>query len=209
MGRKKIEIEKGGIRSVNRELWGAAISKMGEARLGISEMERAADQVQFEEGWARFVNSIWEFWVRFYDEGKSEFSNFQPWVGASNSEQNNQLLRYVKEARHQSQHSRIKLDWGEPILKIAPNFNGHVQRIQIFEDGTYDIESTPAPGARVAAIVEFSPGDAKLPIIENKNTKEVYDPPEASPIEAAEQALKYYEGILEKAFDKFKPNMGV
>lgn len=52
-------------------------------------MEDAKDRIQYEGGWTRLVDSLEEFWTRFFDEGKNTFSAFQPWAGAiaANSEQ--------------------------------------------------------------------------------------------------------------------------
>ena len=52
-------------------------------------MEDAKDRIQYEGGWTRLVDSLEEFWTRFFDDGKNTFSAFQPWAGAivANSEQ--------------------------------------------------------------------------------------------------------------------------
>ena len=91
MSRKKIEIEKGSIAPVQRTLWSAALEKRQEASAGLAQMASATYRISFEQGWTRAVNSLAQFWVRFYDEGASRFSNFQPW--AEQQEKNGKMMK--------------------------------------------------------------------------------------------------------------------
>jgi len=213
MTREKIEIAKGSIAPTQRTLWSAAIEKLEEAKTGLLQMEHANERIGFEQGWARLVDSIAEFWTRFFDEGKHRLSSFQPWAGAIEvSWKSDELLMYLYQARHQSQHGRFTFDWNEGSLQIAPGFSGHIQNLSIFADGTFSIGATPLPGAKTKAVVRFEGGHARLPTIQNVREKREYAPPtehldkkysQIMPIQAARFAIDYYASILSEAFEKF------
>lgn len=215
MPRRKIEIEKGAILPIKRGLWVAAVEKLEEVEIGVLQMQNAGDRIQYESGWAHFVDSLEEFWSRFFDEGKRQFPNFQPWAGGIVSERKRDpLLQYLKQARHQSQHGKIALDWEEGSLQIAPGFSGHLRSLKIYSDESYEMDATPLHTSSPEATVVHSPGNAKLPTIENKKFGQKFSPPSehkgaklvsSSPVEVAKLALHYYRHVLENAFDKFEP----
>ena len=213
MIRRKIEIAPGALAPVVRQPWSSALEKLNEAELGLSQMINAKDRVEFEQGWSRSVDSLEEFWTRFFDEGKNSFSSFQPWAGAIDAERTkDQLLQYLRQARHQSQHGRISLEWEEGRLQIAPEFNGHLRGLKIFPDGTFELDATPAHSSILEASVVFSGGDAKLPVINNRNEKRSFDPPQEHrgeplhtllPTHVISLGLEYYGNILNQALEKF------
>ena len=215
MVRRRIEMEKGGILPLERGLWFAAGEKLQEAEQAIEGMRVAKDRISFEAGWTRFVDSIEEFWARFYDEGKIKFSNFQPWAGVIDvKRKSDPLLQYVTQARHQSQHGRISLEWEPEKLIIAPGFNGHLRGLKIFPDGTFEMDATPLQGSSVEGTVVASPGRPLLPVIENKKFRQKYAPPtehsgvllvNKTPIGVAQAALSYYASTLDLAVEKFAP----
>ncbi len=215
MIRRRIEIAPGALAPTARQLWSAAIEKLHEAELGLSQMLNAKNRIEFEQGWTRSIDCIEEFWTRFFDEGKNSFSNFQPWAGSFDSERkNDQLLQYLYQARHQSQHGRIALEWEEGQLQIAPGFSGHLRGLKIFPDGTFELDATPVhPSVRDATVV-FSGGNARLPVVNNRKCKQLFNPPkehrgvpldDLSPTHVTRLGLKYYVNILNKAFEKFCP----
>lgn len=213
MTREKIEIGKGSIAPTQRTLWSSAIEKLQEAEIGLRQMEQANDRIRFEQGWARAVDSIAEFWTRFFDEGKSKFSNFQPWAGGiETSWKKDKLLMYLYQARHQSQHGRVAFEWDEGSLRIAPNFNGYIKDLSIFGDGTFSMSSTPLPGSETKATIRFEGGHARLPTIVNVREKLEYGPPnqhlgktyaELKPMQAIRLGINFYTSILDSAFAKF------
>lgn len=215
MVRRKIEIAPGAIAPTARHLWSAATEKLHEAELGLSQMLNAKDRIEFEQGWTRSIDCIEEFWTRFFHEGRNSFSNFQPWAGAIDAERkNDHLLQYLYQARHQSQHGRIALEWDEGLLQIAPGFNGQLRGLKIFPDGTFELDSTPAhPSVREAHVV-FSGGNARLPVIHNRKHKQLFNPPkehrgvplhDLSPIHVIRLGLEYYVSIVNVAVKKFGP----
>ena len=213
MIRRKIEIAPGALAPVVGRLWSAALEKLHEAELGLSQMINAKDRIEFEQGWSRSVDSLEEFWTRFFDEGKNSFSNFQPWAGAIDAERTKDwLLQYLRQARHQSQHGRISLEWEEGRLHIAPEFNGHLRGLKIFPDGTFQLDATPAHSFVPEASVVFSGGAAKLPVINNAKEKRTFDPPQEHrgeplktllPTHVIRLGLEYYKNILNQALEKF------
>jgi len=180
-------------------------------------MRSAQDRLDYEAGWTQFVDSLEEFWTRFYDEGKKTFSSFQPWAGALDAQRKaDDLLKYLYQARHQSQHGRIEIQWGEPRLLIARDFSGHIRGLKVFNDGTYEIDSTPLQPALPDAVVENAPGDPMLPVIENKRFRQTFNPPDAfdgkplqdsAPATVAQLGLDYYKSVLADAFRKFGSEM--
>jgi hypothetical protein len=201
MTREKIEIAKGSIAPTQRRLWSSAIEKLQEAELSLQQMEEAQD-------------SIAEFWSRFFHEGKSKFSNFQPWAGNLKSKwEKDELLIYLYQARHQSQHGRVDLDWDEGRLHIAPGFNGHIKNLTMFSDGMFSMDSSPMLGSEDKAKIRFEGGYARLPTITNTKTKQDFFRPmqhldekysELNPIDAIRLGIGFYASVLESAYAKFE-----
>lgn len=215
MARKQIQLVPGAIAPVSRPLWFSAFEKLDEAEQAIDQMRNASDRIAFEAGWIRFVDSLEESWNRFFDEGKTCFSEFQPWAGAIDAKRKkDEMLSYLYQARHQSQHGRISLRWTEPRMLMAPNFGGLIRSLKIFPDGSYEIDATNTDPdtSQPDATVELDPGNAELPIIENKRHKQSFNPPttfngqplaEQSPVAVAERGLMFYRDVLAQAKTKF------
>jgi len=213
MNRKPIDLHPGAIAPVLRRLWHSAAEKLDEAQRGVEQMAAASDRIAFENGWTTFVDSLQEFWVRFFDEGKARFTAFQPWAGAIDAtRKKDDLLNYLIQSRHQSQHGHIALKWSEGRLYLAPGFNGWITSTQIFPDGTYQMESTPTPGSSEVARITHDPGSAELPEIINRQRKQEFPPPSLhcgelipnkSPIAVARMALFFYANVLRYALEKF------
>jgi hypothetical protein len=212
--RQKIEIEKGAIAPVKRTLWAAAIEKLQEAQAGFQQMNAAKDRIAFEQGWICAVDSLAVFWVRFFDEGKVTFSNFQPWAGRQEADwKKDELMMYLYQSRNISQHGRFEFEWDDGQLRIAPNFNGHIKVPAIFNDGTFSLSATKLPGSVTEATVRFAGGHASLPVVINKQQGcKKYQPPmtkvgavcrQMTPAEAVKAGIDYYTNILDKAFKKF------
>lgn len=213
MERRPMDIKKGAIRPVKRLTWAEACEKLDEAQVGITQMRNAEDRAQYENGWTRFVDSLEEFWTRFYAEGITLSTKFQPWAGAVEAERKNDpLLAYLYQARHQSQHGRMSLTWEEGRVNIAPGFHGIIKRFGAFPDGTFMIDAEQIdPNCRPATL-EYDPGNARLPTIENRRHKQSFPAPTSfqgkplafrSPAGCAELALAYYRGVLEEAKKRF------
>lgn len=213
MTSNKIVFAKGSIAPKCRHLWDSASEKLQEATSGLVRMNQASDRVEFEQGWTQSVDSIEEFWTRFEHEGLSLSSKFQPWAGKIvNMRKRDELLTYLYQARHQSQHGRISLEWDEGTLHIAPGFSGHIKSIAIYADGTYIMDATPLQGAKTKAIIEFNGGHARLPNVYNTKYHQTYPPPKfhrgnkidgIKPIEAIILAIDFYQSVLNTAFEKF------
>ena len=215
MTRKRIETVKGAIAPISRTLWFGASEKMHEAADALAQMRNAQDRINYEAGWTRFVDSLEEFWTRFYDEGKATFPAFQPWAGSVVAlRKDEELLKYLYQARHQSQHGRIAMQWEESKHLIAPNFNGHIRGLRIFPDGTYEIDAAPLHPTLPDATIVHDPGNPILPTIENKKHKQTFNPPtifrgqpilDRAPLSVAQIGLDFYEEILSQALEKFAP----
>jgi hypothetical protein len=210
----KIELQPGAIAPIERGLWHAAWEKLQEAAAGVKQMEDAKDRIQYEGGWTRLVDSLEEFWTRFFDEGKNTFSAFQPWAGAIDAKRKGDpLLAYLYQSRHQSQHGRIALEWESGTISVGGGeFFGTVRDLKIFTDGTFqaDVNATPGSDARFKTL--HDPGKARLPSIVNKKHNQAFQPPSAhldrsitdlSPINVGRLGIAFYEDVLRQGFVKF------
>jgi len=211
---KLIQLVPGAIAPKSRSLWFSAFEKIQEAENAIEQMRIAQDRIEYEAGWTCFVDSLEEFWSRFFDEGKASFSNFQPWIGPIVAKRkSDELLSYLTQARHQSQHGRIAMLWSEQRTLIAPNFNGHIRRLKISHNGTYEFEATPLHPSLPDATVALDPGSAVLPIIENKKHKQSFAPPtifngqvlsDQTPVAVAQLGIEFYFDVLAQAKANFR-----
>lgn len=214
MKRKSIRIESDAISPVKRSLWGAAEEKLQEALEGLRMMESARHRMAYEAGWTKCVDSLEELWTRFYDEGKVSFSSFQPWAGAIDSERKSEpLLQYLYQARHQSQHGRIAMEWEQEQLQIAPGFSGHLKGLRIYPDGTFELDAEPLHSSVPEAEVVHSPGKPLLPTIDNKKFKQRFPPPthfrgsalsDTTPTGVARMGIEFYVDVLLKARGQFE-----
>jgi hypothetical protein len=212
----KIELEEDAIAPVARGLWQAALEKLAESRAGIEQMRGAGNRIEYEAGWTRFVDSLEEFWTRFFDEGKCRFSKFQPWAGAIDAKRKQDpLLLYLNESRHQSQHSRISMEWEEGKIQIGGGeFFGTIRDLKVWGDGTFEADINATPGSSAKFKVIHSPGNARLPTISNKRSRKNFLPPsmhlgrpldETSPVYIAMLGLDFYSNIFQQGLNKFAP----
>ena len=210
----KVELQPGAIAPVERGLWHAASEKLRKAAAGIKQMKDAKDRIEYENGWTRLVDSLEEFWTRFFDEGKSTFSSFPPWAGAIDAKRKgDQLLTYLYQARHQSQHGRIALEWEVGRIHIGSGeFSGTVRDLKIFSDGSFQADVNKTPGSEAKFQTIHDPGKARLPTIQNKKHNQTFPPPSAhlehsidapSPIDVGRLGVAFYEDVLRLGLEKF------
>lgn len=210
----KVELASGAVAPVARGLWHAASEKLQVAAAGIKQMEDAKDRIQYEGGWTRLIDSLEEFWTRFFDEGKNTFPAFQPWAGAIDAKRKaDPLLAYLYQARHQNQHGRIALEWGSGTISIGGDeFFGTIKDLQIAVDGTFQAEVNATPGSSAKFKTIHQPGKARLPTIENRKHKQTFSPPsqhldraltDASPVAVGRRGITFYEDVLQRAFERF------
>jgi len=173
-------------------------------------MQRAKDRIIYENGWARFVDSIEEAWTRFYAEGKQNHRKFSGWISKHNqTRQNDRLLCYITQARHQNQHGGFALAWTQHSgISIGQGFAGGVSSLKIYNDGSFEAEAQTAPSSTREFAVSFDPGKAKLPTVENKKHNQTFPPPTEhlgqnitgiGPIDAAERTLLFYRSVFDAA----------
>lgn len=210
----KVELLAGAIVPLERGLWHAAWEKLQEAATGIEQMENANNRIEYENGWTRMVDSLEEFWARFFDEGRGTFSSFQPWAGAIDAKRKgDELLAYLYQARHQSQHGRLSLEWGDGEIETGGGeFFGTIRNFKLFSDGTFEADVNKAPGSGASLRTIHEPGKARLPPIENKKHKQLFRPPAEhlgnliempSPINVGRLGVLFYEDVLRKGYEKF------
>lgn len=212
--RGKVELSAGAIAPVSRGLWHAAWEKLTEAAAGVTQMQQAKNRIDFEAGWTRLVDSLEEFWTRFFDEGKSKFSQFQPWAGAIDAQRKQDpLLAYLYQARHQSQHGRVALEWAEGKVQVGGGkFSGTVKNLQISPSGAFEADVTSSAGSDARFKVVYDPGDARLPIVVNRKHNQSFPPPALhlgqpvgsfSPVDVGQLGIKFYDDALRRALEKF------
>lgn len=213
MIRKFIQPEKGAIAPTTRELWDAAREKLDEAETALAKMQAARDRVSYEVAWSQCVDSVEEFWCRFFDEGNTAFTNFQPWAGVIIQERKeDETLQYFYQARHQSQHGRIVMTWEEPKLIVGRGFAGRMYGLRIHPDGSYEADAESNVPTGQPFLVENAPGKPILPTIENKRHKQNFPAPsvhrgirivDRSPNTVVRLVLDYYGSVMSQAVRKF------
>ncbi len=213
MASKFIQPVKGAIAPIIRNLWDVAGEKLSEAETALAKMQSARDRVSYEAAWSQFVDSIEEFWCRFFDEAKTTFTNFQPWAGAIiQQRKDDETLQYFYQARHQNQHGRIPMTWERPQLILGHGFAGRMYGLRIHPDGSYEARAEPNNSDGRPFLVEHAPGKPILPTIENKRHKQTFFAPsthngnqiaDRSPNAVARLVLDYYEHVLSRAITKF------
>lgn len=212
--RGMVELAEGAVVPISRGLWQAASEKLSEAATGVAQMKHAKNRIDFEGGWTRLVDCLEEFWTRFFDEGKSTFSEFQPWAGAIDAQRkHDSLLSYLYQARHQSQHGRIALEWAEGRNQVGGgDFFGTVRDLRISASGAFEVDVNANAGSDAKFRVVHHPGDARLPVIVNRMHKQSFAAPthhldkpvgNVSPIDAGQLGLRFYEDVLQRALEKF------
>ncbi|MEE8056998.1 MAG: hypothetical protein V3T17_04085 [Pseudomonadales bacterium] len=209
----KIELSGNSIIQNERGLWFSAHEKLKEAGTGIEHMKVAPDRISYESGWIKFIDSIEEAWTSFFDEGKNQFPNFQPWAGAKDKQRkSDQLLAYLVQSRHQSQHGNVAVEWEPGKIQVAPNFYGEINDLKIYSDGSFEVEANPSGDSHNTVTLKHIPGDPTLPTIQNKREKEEYLPPkehlgkkiyDCSPLAVANIAIDYYRATFQEAMEKF------
>jgi hypothetical protein len=210
----RIEIAPGALRPTTPGTWEMAEAKLDEAERGILEMKSARTRTDFTHGWIRFVDSIEEAFTRIFKDGCVRFTAFQPWIGSIDAERKaDELLGYIYQARHQSQHGGLALMWGDPGVQLAVGFNGTIKNIRILPDGTFEADATPLAGAPNAFGIVYFTGEAALGVIENRKHKQRFPAPTThlgnaqgtiSPVAAANFGLVYYRSVISRAKDKFE-----
>lgn len=206
--RGRISARRKSIRPKEHGIWDIAASKLDEARASVEVMDNAVSRDHYTEAWGRFVDSIQEAWISFDHEGKESVPKYSSWIAAAyRQRKEDDLLQYLYQARHQSQHGKVPLAWTGSHVKIAPNWSGHIAHLHLFKDKSYRFDAHPHDG-KSPPTLEFSPGDPVLPTIQNKKYRQTFNPPEQhlgraltskDPVAAAKLALKYYEALLQRA----------
>jgi hypothetical protein len=209
----RIELASGALQPTKPGTWEMAEAKLDEAERGILEMKSARTRTDFTHGWIRFVDSVEEAFTRIFKDGCSTFTKFQPWIGAIDAERKgDELLSYVYQARHQSQHGGLVLVWGDPSVQLAVGFNGTIKSLRILTDGTFEADATPLPGAPEIFRIVYFTGEAALGVIENRRHNQTFPAPTThlgsalgvvSPVDAANLCLAYYRDVVRKAKEKF------
>lgn len=196
-----------------RALWGASAEKLNEAELCALNMRNVKDRVSYESAWAQAVDCLEEFWAKFYSDGKSVSSKFEPWAGKIIKERkDDQLLQYLTQARHQNQHGNLSIAWSRGSYEIGRNFAGQISDLIIYKDGTFSADISAHAKNYDPDIVKHVGGAPTLPAIHNRKFNQTFCPPVAhlgksclglSPHAVILRGLAYYKKVLQDAVEKF------
>ena len=216
--RKQILLAPEAIIPARYALWEAAREKLKEAALAVDSMRAARDRIAFERAFADFAEALNVAWHRFYDEGKTVYrGKFSNWAeDFVKMRDEDSLLRYLREARHKTQHERLQLVWSEPFLQITGNSGFNLHSLEIAPDGSYSIAATTNEHKENAdARVVYLPGRPMLPTIKNRGI--VYAPPDKhlgmplagkEPIDIAVVAFGFYDKCIQDAYAAFQNGTG-
>jgi hypothetical protein len=175
-------------------------------------MENAEHRVAYETGFVRFIDSLEEYWTSFFDEGKKSFTAFQPWAGKYvKLRKDDELLRYLYQARHKSQHQRFRIDWGPASIQVAPGYFGTIRDLKVMQDGTFEVDAHPTSDKEANKVtLKQNYGDPKLPDFENRGV--IYEAPttywgkplkSTVPHEVAKCGSDFYASTLLNAVERF------
>ena len=210
----QVSLAPSSIAPVKSDIWLSAGLRLTEAQQGLIQMRDAQNQIDYRQGWTRFVDSIEEFWTNLYATGKSKFKTFQPWLGRFERQRSDdQLLSYLKHARHQSQHGGISLRWGDGHIEVGgPQYSGTIRNLAILPTGTFAVDVGPQQGSGPFQLIHHPPKPVLAPILDARSKREYLPPTEhlgrpildASPHAIALLALRYYEDLFRAARDNFQ-----
>lgn len=180
-------------------------------------MSQSDNRTDYDYAWNEFVDILESSWTAFFHDGKSLSSKFPPWAGRFKSERKkDELLRYLVQSRHMTQHGRLKLEWEAGKIRLGAEKEGVslYRNFKIYSDGSNEIEyESFVPGNKPKVL--FEPGKAILPTVKNTRYQQTFEPPTShlgeqirskDPILAANMAIAYYQRVYEKAAAKFLQN---
>jgi len=209
MTRRPIDFEPGAIRPVPPDPWATSAHQLEVAADAIDRMDAARQRHAYEMAWSACVDALEQAWVHCYGEAQRRGGRLAPWAGRIVHERRRDpLLRYLIEARHQSQHGGVLLDWNAEQLIIGRGFAGRLYGLHIHRDRTFDADSMPVtPGAPDLAVTSRGL-EPRLPTIANRRSGERFEPPrshrgqdlaEVTPRVVAMHGLSYCQDTLRRA----------
>ena len=209
----KITLASGSIAPIIGDIWAQAGLRLSEAQQGLVDMRDASNQLEYQFGWTKFVDSVEAFWTNLYSVGKNNFTAFKPWIAKYEGQRSNdQLLQYLRQARHQSQHGGNPLNWDEGHVEIGgPKFSGTVSELSIWQTGDFTAQINSSSGTGQFQLIHHPPKPALRAILNTREKRE-YPPPtihldrpveKQSPEFAALLGLRYYEDVFRAARNTF------
>jgi hypothetical protein len=208
--RKPIQISRDAILPTPPEPWADAARRLDDVEAAIKLMDAARDRATFEDAWHKGVDALELFWSRFETEGSSKFKSWAH--GKNGSRRKDPLLSYLIFARHQSQHGGRSLLWSDPVLQIAPGFNGYIQSVVILTDGTYEMEAKSLDTSGPEPVIAMVGGTASLAPIQSQKPEKLIPVPThfgpqrlivPRPTSVLRLALGYYRDLLDYARQRF------
>ena len=210
----QVSLAASSIAPVKSNIWLSADLRLYEAQQGLIQMRGARNQIDYLRGWTRFVDSIEVFWTNLFATGKSKFKAFQPWLGRFEQQRSDdQLLSYLKQARHQSQHGGISLTWGNGHVEVGgPQYSGTICNVAILSTGTFAADVGPQQGSGPFQLIHHPPKPMLAAIFDARSKREFLPPAEhmkrpildSSPHAVALLALRYYEDLFRTVRDTFQ-----
>lgn len=185
-------------------------AELAAAHKAIAAMKAAKSMDDFEAEWRIFLNCIEKLWTKL-ERSCQPFKNaFQPWQGKYSAlRKDDQLLRYLKAARHADNHSIqdvAQLNPGWRGYKFANPSGGYIKHMRIENGQVIAYEGDPM----IQETVPPHPVAVRV-----MNSGEWYEPPtrhlghgvtSAHPTELAELALKFYASFFQDVKKKFFSN---
>ena len=170
-------------------------------------MRGARAFAEFESAWQDCLTRLERAWNKF--AGAYSASAFEPWRGRYEHDRtNDELLRYLKQARDAEEHTVGDTVVNEPG---ATGINASSGKSLYIERMTIDRGAVTIQGAKPGIAVTMIPGRAKLlpavsrgvttPIPATHLGNPVVGP---DPISVAEAGLAYYEAMLDAAHLRFQ-----
>jgi hypothetical protein len=177
------------------------------ARIALEGMRAAKSLEEFAISWRGFLDRLEKSWVKAERECQAFRNLFEPWQGAfKNLRRNDELLRYLYQARHADQHSIQPMTREliaqlqlliPPLGTVELRLDEEKQTVTVIGECQFGL--TRGPGYLLLPIE--NKGVSFAPPIEHLGEKL----PRNDAILVAEKGLAFYEDFVVKAEAKFFP----
>ena len=175
----------------------------------IASMKSATDMESFEAEWRSFLNCLEKLWVKVERSCQPYKNAFQPWQGKYSAlRKDDDLLRYLKAARHADNHSIqdvAKMNPGVETLRFTNPQGGYIKHMTITNGRISAYEGDPM-------IHEVTPPQPV--VVEVVNSGVTFEPPKLHlgapipslhPLLLAVLGLKFYSSFFQDVKIQFFP----
>lgn len=188
----------------------AAKIEIESAKRNLERMKNASSLEEMNEYWTNLLNNFEKAWVKVERHCQPFRQKFEPWQGRYNRlRKDDELLRYVKQARDADNHSiqeTTKIIPGSTTGNFVNPLRGYIKEITIINGKVVYYEGDPM-------IIKTKPTQPEVQMVHNSGRD--YPPPSKHlnseveslhPVYIAQLALQFYERYINETEIKFFTN---